>query len=64
MPTECTHLDQIKIKQTSKHVCEECVKMGDTWVHLRLCLICGQWDAATRRRTSTPPNISTRINIR
>ncbi len=24
-----------------KHVCEECVKIGDTWVHLRLCLICG-----------------------
>jgi uncharacterized UBP type Zn finger protein len=21
--------------------CEECLKMGDTWVHLRLCLTCG-----------------------
>ena len=21
--------------------CEECLKMGDTWVHLRLCLECG-----------------------
>jgi uncharacterized UBP type Zn finger protein len=21
--------------------CEECLQMGDTWVHLRLCLICG-----------------------
>ncbi|MGD0051058.1 MAG: UBP-type zinc finger domain-containing protein [Vulcanimicrobiaceae bacterium] len=21
--------------------CEECLKMGDTWVHLRLCEICG-----------------------
>lgn len=21
--------------------CEECLKMGDTWVHLRLCLACG-----------------------
>jgi hypothetical protein len=21
--------------------CEECVKMGDTWVHLRECLNCG-----------------------
>ena len=36
MPTECTHLDQIKIKKTDKHVCEDCVKTGDTWVHLRL----------------------------
>src|SRR6266496_2435782 len=42
MPEECTHLDQIKIKETKKRVCEECVKSGDTWVHLRLCLICGQ----------------------
>lgn len=21
--------------------CEECLKSGDTWVHLRLCLACG-----------------------
>ncbi len=41
MPPECTHLDQIKVRTTNKHVCEECVKMGDTWVHLRLCLVCG-----------------------
>lgn len=39
---KCTHLEQIKFRTTTKHVCEECVKMGDTWVHLRLCLICGQ----------------------
>src|SRR5436305_4073082 len=37
----CTHLDQITITSTDKHVCEECVKMGDRWVHLRLCLECG-----------------------
>jgi len=41
MAKECTHLDQIKIRKTDKHVCEECVKTGDTWVHLRLCLTCG-----------------------
>ena len=41
MPNECTHLDQIKIKKTNTHVCEECVRMGDRWVHLRLCLSCG-----------------------
>jgi uncharacterized UBP type Zn finger protein len=38
---QCSHLDQIRIKTTDKHVCEECIKMGDTWVHLRLCLECG-----------------------
>ena len=37
----CNHLDQIKITSTDQHVCEECVKTGDTWVHLRLCMECG-----------------------
>ena len=41
MPEGCDHLDQIKIEHTSKKGCEECLKMGDTWVHLRLCLTCG-----------------------
>ena len=41
MPETCTHLDLIKIKNTPKHECEDCVKIGDTWVHLRLCLSCG-----------------------
>ena len=42
MPQECKHLDEIKFRTTTKHVCEECVKMGDRWVHLRMCMICGQ----------------------
>ncbi len=41
MTENCTHLDQIKINKTNQHVCEDCVKTGDTWVHLRLCLTCG-----------------------
>ena len=41
MATKCTHLNQIEITSTNEHVCGECVKLGDTWVHLRLCLECG-----------------------
>jgi uncharacterized UBP type Zn finger protein len=41
MTQPCTHLDQIEITQTDTHVCEDCVKTGDRWVHLRMCLICG-----------------------
>jgi uncharacterized UBP type Zn finger protein len=41
MATSCSHLGAIKIKQTNVHVCEDCVKTGDSWVHLRLCLSCG-----------------------
>jgi len=37
----CTHKDQIQNVQPSANDCEECLKMGDTWVHLRECLSCG-----------------------
>jgi len=41
MASECTHIEQIRTTQTDKNFCEECVKAGDDWVHLRLCLSCG-----------------------
>jgi uncharacterized UBP type Zn finger protein len=37
----CTHLDQVRIKSTEEHVCEDCIKTGDRWVHLRMCMSCG-----------------------
>ncbi|QIN79297.1 hypothetical protein GBA65_13140 [Rubrobacter marinus] len=37
----CTHLDQINEVSPSANGCEECLATGDTWVHLRECLICG-----------------------
>ena len=37
----CTHLDQIKSVTPSADGCEECLKTGDTWVALRMCLMCG-----------------------
>jgi uncharacterized UBP type Zn finger protein len=41
MAKKCKHLDQIKITTTDVDVCGECVKLGETWVHLRMCMICG-----------------------
>jgi uncharacterized UBP type Zn finger protein len=41
MAIQCTHLDQIKLTRTDQHVCEECIKTGDSWVHLRMCVTCG-----------------------
>ncbi len=29
------------LKPKTPEGCEECLKIGDTWVHLRLCLTCG-----------------------
>lgn len=43
MPAQrCTHTDQIKVLQGRSEGCEECLKIGDSWVHLRLCLTCGK----------------------
>jgi hypothetical protein len=36
----CNHIDQIEDVTPRTNGCEECLKMHDTWVHLRLCLIC------------------------
>src|SRR5207247_7704871 len=41
MPQQCTHLNQIRNVTPSAQGCEDCLKTGDTWVHLRLCLSCG-----------------------
>jgi uncharacterized UBP type Zn finger protein len=41
MTDQCTHLDQIRDVRPKSRGCEECLRMGDSWVHLRLCLTCG-----------------------
>ena len=38
---QCTHTDQIHDVTPHTRGCEECMKMGDSWVHLRMCLSCG-----------------------
>ena len=37
----CPHVKEIKKVTPSANGCEECLKMGDEWVHLRMCLSCG-----------------------
>jgi uncharacterized UBP type Zn finger protein len=37
----CTHRDQIRNVTPNTTGCEECLKLGDRWVHLRMCLACG-----------------------
>ena len=42
MPAEkCTHLDLVRDVTPNTPGCEECLKTGGWWVHLRLCLTCG-----------------------
>ena len=37
----CTHLDHVRPVTPSAQGCEECLKTGDRWVHLRVCMECG-----------------------
>jgi uncharacterized UBP type Zn finger protein len=41
--TTCTHLDSVRITQLPPEVagCEDCLRIGDPWLHLRICLQCG-----------------------
>ena len=41
MAALCGHLDQVVVTETDERVCEDCVRIGSWWVHLRLCLSCG-----------------------
>ena len=38
----CAHLVAVTtVKHPKRPVCEECIKSGDRWVHLRTCQECG-----------------------
>ncbi len=39
--TACSHLDTMHTETPNTDGCEECLKMHDTWLHLRLCTECG-----------------------
>ncbi len=39
----CSHLDQIRdVEPSTPEGCTECLAIGSPWVHLRMCLACGQ----------------------
>ncbi len=40
-PAKCDHIDLIQDVTPNTRGCEECLKTGGRWVHLRVCLICG-----------------------
>jgi hypothetical protein len=41
MNKSCSHLRTIKRVTPSARGCEECLKTGSEWVHLRICRTCG-----------------------
>ena len=41
MTQSCQHLHDIHTRGANSEGCEECLKLGDDWVHLRVCMVCG-----------------------
>jgi uncharacterized UBP type Zn finger protein len=41
MDRTCGHLDQVADVEPSAQGCEDCLRTGDRWVHLRMCRTCG-----------------------
>ena len=38
----CAHIEAVsEVKTARQRECEECVKIGSRWVHLRTCQTCG-----------------------
>lgn len=41
-PGNCEHLSLVtEVRAAERRECQECVKTGDEWVHLRTCQTCG-----------------------
>jgi EmrB/QacA subfamily drug resistance transporter len=53
--TACGHLAAITAVEPRSAGCEECLRLGERWVHLRMCLSCGYVGCcdASRRRHAT-----------
>ena len=53
----CGHLDQVEVLEPPLPIagCEECLKTGSRWVHLRMCQTCGKigcCDSSPQRHAS------------
>jgi hypothetical protein len=57
MSPTCTHTDSITITELPPTIagCEDCLAIGGTWVHLRMCQTCGHMgscDSSPNRHAS------------
>jgi hypothetical protein len=41
MAVNCEHLDTVHEVSPSSEGCEDCLRIGSAWVHLRICQTCG-----------------------
>jgi hypothetical protein len=69
MADQCTHIGTVEIRQLPESVdgCEDCLRMGGKWLHLRLCLECGHvgcCDSSPNRHATAHANGSSHPLIR
>lgn len=52
----CPHVGEIReVEPESAEGCPECLAIGDTWIHLRMCMSCGHvgcCDSSKNKRAS------------
>ena len=65
----CTHLDQIELTRLPESVdgCEDCLRSGGKWLHLRICLSCGHvgcCDSSPNRHATAHANESGHVVLR
>ena len=63
MSAVCTHLDRIEVTLLPDEIggCEDCLAIGDSWVHLRMCMTCGKigcCDSSPNRHATRHANAS------
>ena len=58
MPDECAHARTIRNVTPSALGCEECLKLGPAWVHLRLCWTCGHVGCCAGQLTLKVPRLN------
>jgi len=63
MSAVCTHLDRIEVTSLPEEIagCEDCLAIGDSWVHLRMCMTCGKigcCDSSPNRHATRHANAS------
>ena len=61
MAPACRHLDTIRAVQPSADGCEDCLKVGDAWVHLRECLHCGHMGCCDSSKNKHGPSPETGV---
>ena len=58
----CAHIEAITtVKPANQRVCDECVKVGAQWMHLRTCQTCGATlccDSSPNRHATKHANAS------